>query len=213
MHKFLLAAALTAVSMSAQAAVTTLTFEGAGDYTFLTNQYASDGIIFGEDAFGGYALTSVSLAGGGLSEFYNEPSPSTVMGFTVPLGYINVPLGFDTGFSFFYTSQTPLATVTAYDGLDGTGALLGTITLNAQFDTDCVAAQLGTFCNWTPSGFTFAGIARSLAFTNPSYPDLGVGFDNLTFGSAIPTGVPEPGGMALLLSGIAALAGIARKRR
>ncbi len=208
MYKIGLVCAALAAGPAAQAAVVVLTFEGAGDYTLLTNEYAGLGVVFGQDQFGGYALTAVNIAGGGLSEFYNQPSGNTIMGFTVPVGVVNVPLGFDIGFSFFYSTASVSSKVTAYGGLDGTGAVLGSVGLPAQLDRGCIAAQRGTACNWTPSGFRFAGLARSLVFSDP---EVITGFDNLTFGSAIPVGVPEPAPLAALGIGLASM-GIARRR-
>src|SRR4030067_2436143 len=58
----------------------------------------------------GIAFTNTSLAviaqdAGGTGNFANEPSPSTILFFLNAVGALmNVAAGFDTGFSFFYTS-------------------------------------------------------------------------------------------------------------
>jgi hypothetical protein len=205
-------AALAALSCSSAIAgpVTVLTFEGVGDYVFIEDYYASAGVVFAPDAFGPNALAVVNIAGGGLSDFYNQPSGTTIMSIAAAdTGTVNVADGFDTGFSFFYSSASG-AVISVYDGVDGSGLLLGSLTLVAQFDTGCIAAQAGTFCNWTASGLTFSGIARSVVFADPS--QSGTGYDNLTFGSGIPFGVPEPSAAVLLVGG-AGLVAAARRRR
>jgi hypothetical protein len=100
--------------------------------------------------------------------------------------------------------------VTVYDQVGGTGNVLGTLNLVAQFANDCAGDPSGMFCNFSPIGVTFAGTARSIDFSATANQ---TGFDDITFGSATPgggvTAVPEP---ATLLTLGAGLAAVARRR-
>jgi hypothetical protein len=125
---------------------------------------------------------------------------------------MNVPGGFANGFSLFYASLAP-ASVTVYDGPDGSGNVLATINLAPQFNANgCVGDPTGAICNWTPVGVSFSGIARSgksmeeklcpvhsstltiidaLTCVSCFAVDFGgaanlVGFDDITIGSATP---------------------------
>ena len=120
---------------------------------------------------------------------------------------LNYAAGFDTGFSFFYSSSVA-TTVTIYDGVDGTGNVLGTITLGAQGFDNCVGDPSGDFCNWTNVGVAFAGVAKSIDFGGTANQ---TGFDNITFGSS--TALPEPGTYALMALGLAGIGFTARRRR
>lgn len=206
------AAALLAVSGVASAAVITLDFEGLKNGEAVQNFYnggtgsqGSSGTNYGVN-FTSATLALIDSDAGGTGNFANEPSASTIMFFlggATPI--LNFAAGFDTGFSFFYTSATA-ATVTVWSGLDGTGDLLGSITVNAQFNQGCSGDPNGAFCNWTAAGVAFSGVARSINFGGTADQ---TGYDNITFGSATP-GVPEPGSLAL--AGLALL-GLAASRR
>jgi hypothetical protein len=69
---------------------------------------------------------------------------------------MNVPEGFTDGFSFFYSAAS-VASVTAYDDVDGSGNILATLNLAVQSDNGCV----GDFCNWSPVSVSFSGNAKS----------------------------------------------------
>lgn len=203
---YLTALAGAAIAVSAPAsAVTVLTFEGIADNTAVGNFYAPD-YIFSDDTL---ALVDADAGGGG--NFANEPSPNTIMFFlNANNAVLNVPAGFDTGFSFFYTSSTA-ATVTVYDGLDATGNVLGTIDLDAQHTRGCTGDPNGTFCNWTAIGVAFAGTAMSIDFGGTANQ---TGYDNITFGSDRPGGaVPEPTTWAMMIGGLALVGASMRRRK
>jgi hypothetical protein len=193
--------------LPAQAAVV-LTFEGVGDLASVLEYYNGGadsagnsgtdyGISFGPSFFG---LVDQDVGGSG--NFANEPSASTVLLFQSAPAVLNVPAGFDTGFSFFYSAVTAITgAVNVFDGLNATGTLLASFDLPTQFNQDCVGDPTGAACNWDPIGLGFAGTAYSVDFS----PAAGVvGFDNITFGRATP-GVPAPGTLALLGLGLAGL--------
>lgn len=201
-----------ALSQNAHAAIV-LDFEGAGSGAQLLNFYnggtdsaGNSGTNYGI-AFGSNALTAIDSDDGGSGNFANEPSSKTTMFFLSGSAVLNYAAGFDTGFSFYYSSSTA-ASVKVYDGIDATGNLLADIPLTAQFDQGCTGDPSGDFCNWTAVGATFAGIAKSIDFGGTVNQ---VGYDNITFGSSTPGKVPEPASLALIGLGLAAVLGTRRR--
>ena len=197
---------LVAGTSAASAAITVIDFEGVGNLNPVGNFYASQGIVFSEDT-----LALVDSDSGGSGNFANEPSPNTIMFFTNSNNAIlNYAAGFQTGFSFFYTSSVATS-VTVWDGVDGAGNLLGTLNLAAQFGTNCVGDPGGSFCNFTAVGVTFAGTAKSINFAGTAGR---TGFDDITFGSDVAGGgVPEPASWAMLIAGFGLVGAAARRRR
>jgi hypothetical protein len=80
-------------------------------------------------SFGADALAAIDQDAGGTGNFGGEPSPDTTMAFLTGSAVLNVPNGFDTGFSFFYSAINQPGIVEVFDGLDATGNLLATINL------------------------------------------------------------------------------------
>ena len=202
---------------AANAAVVTLTFEGIGNQASINDFYNG-----GTDSNGnsgtdyGINFSSASLglidsdAPGGTGNFANEPSASTIAFFlTGSAATMNVAAGFDTGFSFFYSSFQD-AYVTVYSGLNATGSVLATLSLSTNFNAGgCVGDPNGGACHWDPIGVTFAGTAHSVDFGGVANQ---AGFDNVTLGSATP-GVPEPAAWALMIAGFGMVGTAARRRR
>ncbi len=209
--KSALAVAALAVAVPASAAVVVLDFEGLGNLTPVGDYYNGAGPAsknFGV-SFSPDTLAIIDADAGGTGNIANEPTPDTVMFFLNSNNAIlSNAAGFTTGFSFFYSSAQA-ASVTVYDGLNGTGNVLGSINLAAQFNDGCTGDPTGQYCNWTAVGVAFAGTAKSIDFGGTANR---VAFDNITFGSDVPV-VPEPGTYVLMALGLAGLGLVARRRK
>jgi hypothetical protein len=203
----LAAAALSVSMVPAFADVITLDFEGIGDLNPVGDYYNGAGGPNYGVSFSGATLAVVDADAGGTGNFANEPSANTVMFFLNDnRAILNYAAGFDTGFSFYYSSSEA-ARVTVYDGINGTGNVLAQIPLGAQYNVGCSGDPTGDYCNWTAIGASFAGTARSISFAGTANR---VGYDNITFGSVVP--VPEPSELLMLAAGLAAVGLVAGRR-
>jgi hypothetical protein len=100
-----------------------LDFEGVGDQTQVGSFYSSLGVFFNSNALG-----LVDTDAGGSGNFGGEPSADTIIYFlSGGATFMNVPAGFTTGFSFWYTSPYNTGSISVFDGVDGTGTLLATL--------------------------------------------------------------------------------------
>jgi hypothetical protein len=207
--KALLVAGALAAAAPAFSAIVVLDFEGVGDFNPVGDYYNGGGGTNYGVSFSEATLALVDADAGGSGNFANEPTGDTVMFFLdANSAILNYGAGFTTGFSFFYSSSTA-ATVTVYDGENGTGNVLGTLNLEAQGFDNCSGDPTGSFCNWTAVGVAFAGTAKSIDFGGTANQ---TGFDNITFGSDRPV-VPEPSTYALMLAGLGSVGMMIRRRR
>jgi hypothetical protein len=192
-----------------------LTFEGLKDQEQILNFYNGGTGSLGSSGpnygiyFGNSALALIDADNGGSGNFANEPSPDTIAFFLSGGNLVmNVAAGFDTGFSFFYTSAAS-ASVTVYDGLDATGNVLGVVNLATNYNINCTGDPTGSFCHWDPIGVAFSGTAMSVSFAGSANQ---VGFDNITLGAGTPGGAPEPATLVLFGVGLVSLLGLRKKR-
>jgi hypothetical protein len=173
-----------------------LDFEGLGNLDNINNFYNGgtsslglSGTNYGVEF--GVALALIDSDAGGSGNFANEPSPSTVMIFLDEnQAFMNVSAGFTTGVSFYYSSSTSDGSVSVYDGLNGTGNLLGTINLESNHNINCTGDPTGANCNWDPIAVPFEGTAKSVVFSGAANY---IGFDDVTFGSTTPGAIDSDG--------------------
>ncbi|MEC7256782.1 MAG: VPLPA-CTERM sorting domain-containing protein, partial [Pseudomonadota bacterium] len=216
-----LSATLALVGASASAAVITLDFEGvAPTYPHSNNTLVQDfynggtsssgtsgtnyGVAFSDNALAVCLNTQTTSCSNGSRG--GEGNPNSQLGalffLTGSETFMNVAAGFDTGFSFFYSAINQGGSVSVFDGLNGTGNLLASISLGTT-SSNCTGYG-ANFCPFVASGIAFSGIAKSVSFGGVADQ---VAFDDVTFGSVTPDPgvVPLPAGLPLLGAGLMAL--------
>ena len=208
------------IAFRANATPVVLTFEGVGNgagvdqfYNGGTDSQGNSGTNYGIE-FSNTSLGLIDADAGGYGNFANEPSASTILFFqSGGAATMNVAAGFDTGFSFFYTSPTYIGSVVVYDGLNATGNILATLTLNMT-SANCSGDPNGTpYCAWLPIGVDFSGIAHSVDFAGTASQ---IAFDDITLGSAtagVGTPVPEPGALGMMALGLVLLGTLYHRRK
>ena len=164
------------------------------------------GYYNGGTAADGSAGANLGVSFTGVSGLTNDPdftplyysNAPTMQGVAYTFGpaFMNVAGGVDSALSFFYSSPVAIVgALQAWSGLNGTGTLLGSF--------DMAGNSPAAYDTWTNATFTFSGTARSFDLS----PTANIAaFDNIS-------AVPEPGSVALLLAGVAAIAGLKKGRR
>jgi hypothetical protein len=225
--KFAALAALASGAASAQAAVVSLNFEGVNathpsGFAQILNYYnggtSSDattgtnyGVAFSSNALAlclnTATITCSNTSRGGLAPGSELGALFFLSGASTVLDYA---AGFTTGFSFNYSMVGPSnGAVNVWDGLGGTGNLLGSISLAVT--TSGCPGFVGAYCPFVPIGVSFGGTAKSIEFAGVANF---VVFDDVTFGSATPgPGVPEPASWALMIGGFGMVGAALRRRR
>jgi hypothetical protein len=187
------------------AAPVTLDFEGTSSFSSIADFYngGADGNGASGTNFGAsFGLDALALQNDVLGPYFsNAPSGSTIMTAVGPDAALNVAEGFANAISFSYSSLAA-TTVSLFSGLNGTGDLLGTISLDANAQNGgCADSPL---CYWGSTTFLFSGIAKSIQFGSAANV---AGFDNVAFAP-----VPVPAAGWLLMSGLGLVAGWRRRK-
>jgi hypothetical protein len=209
-------AAVMATAAPLHAQVVQLNFEGIvgpnGETNAIGSFYSAQGVEFLGNALAlcsRFPTNNVQPGSQCDGNFRNNPAPgNSIMFFleSTQTGF-NFAAGFTTGFSFFYASPTGTGSLQIFDGLNGTGNLLGSLDLAPTPNPQ----GCDTFaCRFDAASLGFAGTAKSVIFAGVANQ---IGFDNVTFGSRNPNIVPEPSTYALLATGLAALVLVSRRRR
>lgn len=174
--------ALLVLISSSLAKADTVTFEGLGDGTSVTNQFA--GVLF----FNATILT----AGASLNEFEFPPNSGTNVVFDSgsPLSITFASPVSSVGGYFTYATQL---TIIAFDASDNVlGTLTSTFNNNMGLSGDA-GSQFNEFLT-----FSFAGISRITILGDPAGGSFTL--DDLTFTPAV-SEIPEPTSIVLLLTG------------
>jgi hypothetical protein len=193
-------ALLAAAPALASASNFVVDFEKNWDYT----NGGVDAYYSGGSAADGSTGSNVGVSFAGVSGLSNDldftyyANAPTLQGVAYVFGpaFMNVAGGVDSALSFYYSSpEAIVGAVRAWSGLNGTGSLLGSFDLAANSST--------SYDTWTNATFNFSGTALSFDLT----PLTSIAaLDNIS-------AVPEPGSVALLLAGVAAIVGLKKGRR
>lgn len=207
----LLALALTAAALpSAVAGTVSLNFEDITSVGKITTQYKDAGITVSGDAWGlssryngctGTAAFLRTNSCGGLLLGVNAlgtPSDTDYADFTLDLLG-----GFVTEVAFTYSVRSGAdVLIQLWDGANGTGKVLQQLT--SLPGSTCASTGV-RFCDWFDTKISFTGVAMSLTVSGL---DQRLMLDDLKFTTPGSTGtpLPEPGGVALALGALGALA-------
>ena len=196
------------IANHSSAAVIVLDFEGIGDRNSVGNYYNGGGGVeknYGI-TFSDNAQALVDADKGGSGNFGGEPSPDTVLWYRLGERYeISVQEGFDSEFSFWYSSINTPGSGTVYDKYSNPLASF-TLPITSSDGGD----PNGPFSPFYQIVVGFAGKAEHVKFTGGAND---IGFDNITFGSDTPASAPtpEPASILLMMSGMTGFAFLKRK--
>jgi len=167
----------------------------------------ADGVVFGSTAV-------QDLAGTSAGKFENAPSAGVlyVTFSSTVAGVMNVAGGFSAlslAYSLLNNSSTYASTIDLYSGLNGTGSVVGTLSLSPSSSPVSCTNPKDEFCTWQTATAHMTGIAASVVFANAAATaNEGQEFDSLQISE-----VPLPPGLPLLAAGLGCLVLLARSRR
>ncbi|MFY9727554.1 MAG: hypothetical protein WB579_06070 [Bryobacteraceae bacterium] len=220
MNKVFQLAALGAIFIaSANASLIVLNFEGLQNDEGVLSYYDGGYGSLGSGPGPSYGVTFTSNGTAFIStneDFAGNPSGDTAFTFVSDSNpaIMDVPAGFDTGFSFYYSAAYDTGEIDVYSGLDGTGTELASITPPVtengyESGNPACPDSKDVFCPFFPLGVSFSGTAESVVFTNTEGL---VALDDITLGSDEPDDIPEPPAFSLAGLGLASLLVISRRR-
>jgi len=224
--KLALAAGVLFSAASAHAAVITLNFEGVAPHPSGNNVLVNDfynggtssaglsgpnlGVQFNGDVLllclntADVSCSNTSKGGLGVAG-----SDKGAIFFLSGNPIMNVAAGFDTGFSGVFSAPfTPGTTVKVWSDVNAGGSLLASLTLGTTTAGGCNIG--GQYCPFENFSLAFAGIGKSVQFGGTLNQQV---FDDLTFGSTTPGGVPEPASWAMLIAGFGLVGATQRRRK
>jgi hypothetical protein len=193
-----------AVLAGLPAGATTFTFEGLVDSTAVPSGfYSASGIssISGATSF-------VATSAGGSVPFGNMPSANTAIQASAAGAIFNVPGGFTSSATVWYSANGSFNRVDVYSGLDATGLLASSASFVDNRSNCHAGANPGDPGCWTLATVTWSGSAQSIRLGGNAGTFY---FDNLVL-NVTDTAVPEPGTAGLMMLALAGL-GLARLRR
>jgi hypothetical protein len=210
--------------------IETLTFGGQVNDTPINTFFD-----FGTDGFGtaGGAANNVGITftapaefanagfngtgfNGGTGKFENVPSGATGVLYMASVPTTTTPImndangfsGISLNYSLLNNTAADASTISLFSGLNGTGTLLGTLSLTAAATTVACTSSHDEFCTWSSaSDNALGGVAESAVFNGDARTFTE--FDAV----ALTTAVPLPAAGWLMLGGVGGLAGFARRRR
>jgi hypothetical protein len=218
-----LLAGMSLAASHAMASTITLTFGTEANQAQIENYFngGTDSLGRSGTNYGvGFSLNAESLkagttgtAGTGTGRFENLPSgaPGVLYFAAVPTGTtstMNVAAGFSSlsfNYSLLNNAANEASTVQLWSGLNGTGTMLGTLSLTASGSPVACTNSKDEFCSWSTASAANFGLAKSVVYTGDAA--VFTEYDNIQL---VPT--PLPGTLLLLLSGVGGLAGFGKRR-
>lgn len=185
---------LAAAGTPANAAAILIDFDGVTNGKFINGFYNG-----GTDGAGasGPNLGVDFETGGWIADINFGTSPPN---FGYPVfgvsHYVNVAAGFTGSIAFTYGAFNSDTIIRVFDGLNGTGTVLGSI-----------GAPVNDILAFTPLSLSFSGMGRSISVSGSVQT---FGWDDLRIGG---TAVPEPATWAMMLGGFGLAGGAMRYRR
>lgn len=132
--------------------------------------------------FSGNALAIIDSKHGGSGNFLSDILPNTVLFFLSGSEiYLNSTQGFSGGLSFYYTSAGN-GTVSVYDGPNGTGTMLASMTFQ-PVSAGIKGDPSAYFDSWKRLKIKFEGTAKSVIFSGIENK---CAFDDIVLGSGSP---------------------------
>jgi hypothetical protein len=232
--KICVPAAAAGLSLFASSAMadTIVTFGAEANQVYINNYFnggtdsrgasgTNFGVQFGANAESLKAGTT-GAGGTGTGKYENLPitAPGVLFFAPAPLtntapaaaaDIVNVVGGFSSvafDYSLAGNSSSNASTVQIWSGYNGTGTLVGTITLSASGTPIACNNRADSFCSWSSASLGGLGNAESIIVSGAAAGGL-TEFDKLDLG----TPVPLPAALWLLVSGFGGLAAFVRRRK